>query len=106
MITRVSLWKLVYFMEAFVFRSGFVCVSCFCSLKLFKWLEFSRQRSYDSYVETAAARTFQKKSYLGVLLTCRPSDIILRNSFQNVTAGLALKKTNQEQLLIKFSARY
>lgn len=80
-------------MEAFVFHSGFVCVSCFCSVKLFKWLQLSRQRSYDSCVETAAARTFQKKSYLGVLLTCRPSDIILSNSFQNVTAGAPIKKT-------------
>lgn len=42
-------------------------------------------------METAAAGTFQKKSYFGVLLTCRPSDIILSSSFQNVTAEAPIK---------------
>ena len=78
-------------MKVFVLCSGLVCVPCFCSLKLFKWPQFLRQRSYESCVETAAARMFQKKSYLGVLLTCRPSDIILSNSFQNVTAEAPVK---------------
>lgn len=78
-------------MKAIVLRSGLPCVPCFCSLKLFKWPQFLRQRSYESCVETAAARTFQKTSYLGVLLPCRPSDIILINSFQNVTAEAPVK---------------
>lgn len=44
-----------------------------------------------SCVETNATGTFQKKSYLGVLLLCRPSDIILSKGFQNATAEAPVK---------------
>jgi len=39
----------------------------------------------------SGCKDVSKKRFLGVLLTCRTSDIILSNSFQNVTAEAPVK---------------
>lgn len=41
----------------------------------------------------SCCKNISEEKFWGVLLTCRPSDIILSNSFQNVTAGAPIKKT-------------